>query len=96
VLLTEDERWCPAARMATERLKLKPERVLIGGVATNSTPAAAGSTLDIPIERIAADPAGKSVLDAILPQVMGRANYETFKSMSQRQLHAAVAGADHR
>ncbi len=89
MLLAEDERWCVAARTAAERLKLTLECVLIGGAAI-ATPES--STLDTPIERIAADPAGKAVLDAAVPQVMGHANYETFKSMSLRQLQPLSRG----
>jgi putative polyketide hydroxylase len=92
VLLTEDERWRVAASHAAESLGLKLECVLIGDAAANSTPAAAGSPLDIPIERIAADPVGKTVLDANLPQVTGHANYATFKAMSLRQLQPLSHG----
>ncbi len=92
VLLSEDERWTAAARLAAERLKLKLECVLVDSAATNSTPAAAGSALDIPIEQIACHPAGRLVLDSNLPQVIAHANYETFKSMSLRQLQPMSRG----
>jgi hypothetical protein len=90
VLLTEDERWCAAARVAVEKLNLELECVVVGAVAI-STPVA-HLPLDAPIAMIAADPAGKAVLDAHLPQVTGHAHYETFKSMSLRQLQPLSQG----
>jgi 2-polyprenyl-6-methoxyphenol hydroxylase-like FAD-dependent oxidoreductase len=92
VLLAEDERWRAAARLAGERLKLKVECVLVGGSAPSSLPVAPRSPLDAPVAAVAADPAGKAVLDANLPQVTSHANYETFKSMSLRQLQPLSQG----
>lgn len=43
-------------------------------------------TLDTPIETIAADPAGKAVLDADMPGLTTHASYDMFKSMSLTQL----------
>jgi putative polyketide hydroxylase len=91
VLLTEDDRWCSTARLAAERLKLKLECVLIGGATTNATPHT-DSILDIPIERIAAEPAGKAALEASMPQVTRHAKFDSFKAMSLRQLQPLSRG----
>jgi 2-polyprenyl-6-methoxyphenol hydroxylase-like FAD-dependent oxidoreductase len=91
-LLTEDERWRAAARMAGERLTLNLECVLIGGPTVSSTLVDVLSSLDAPIEAIATNPTGKAVLDSILPQVMSHANYDSFKSMSLRQLQPLSQG----
>ncbi len=92
VLLTEDERWRAAARSAGERLKLKVECALIGGMAAGLTPVGARSPLEVPIATVAADPIGKAVLDANLPQVMAHSDYARFKSMSLRQLQPLSQG----
>jgi putative polyketide hydroxylase len=92
VLLTEDERWRAVVRLAGESLKLNVECVLVGGTPVSSTPVDVLSSLDAPIATIAADPAGKAVLDSILPQVMSHANYDAFKSMSLRQLRPLSQG----
>lgn len=92
VLLTADQRWCAAALRAGERVGIALACRLVGGATENAMADGAGSALDMPIERIAADPAGKSALDAILPQVMGHAHYEAFKSMSLRQLQPLSQG----
>jgi hypothetical protein len=91
VLLTQDQRWCAAAANMSERVGIELRCTLIGGPAKNSE-LDAGSALDLPIERIATDPQGKSVLDANLPQILSHANYETFKSMSLRQLQPLSRG----
>ena len=44
--------------------------------------AAAKFTLDTPIEAIAADPAGKAVLDADFPGMLTHPAYDQFKGMS--------------
>jgi hypothetical protein len=85
VLLSQDQRWSAPAASMRKRVGIELRFRLIGGPAESAKPDAV-SALDLPIERIAADPAGRSVLDANLPQVLGHANYETFKAMSLRQL----------
>ena len=92
VLLTQDQRWCAAAAHMSECVGIEVRCRLMGSPAETSEPDVAGSPLDLPIERIAADPGGKSVLDANLPQVMAHANYETFKAMSLRQLQPLSQG----
>jgi 2-polyprenyl-6-methoxyphenol hydroxylase-like FAD-dependent oxidoreductase len=92
VLLTEDERWRAAARLVGERLKFNVECVVIGGTTVSSTPVDVLSSLDAPIATIAADPIGKAVLDANLPQVTSHASYDSFKSMSLRQLQPLARG----
>jgi hypothetical protein len=86
VLLTEDERWRAAARQAGASLQLKLNCVVAGDAAAISTHGPATLTLDTPVERIASNPAGRLVLGAKLPQVLSHADYESFKSMSLRQL----------
>jgi hypothetical protein len=44
------------------------------------------------LARFAADPHGRAMLDANLPQVTAHANYETLKSMSLRQLQPLSQG----
>jgi putative polyketide hydroxylase len=92
MLLTQDERWRATAKQVSERVGIELQCRLIGCPKENSEPGAAGSALDLPIERLAAGAASKSVLDAVVPQVMGHANYETFKSMSLRQLQPLSQG----
>ena len=54
-----------------------------------ATPAAAAKfTLDTPIATIAADAKGKTVLDTDLPGTTTHPMYESFKSMSLRQVQA--------
>ena len=58
-------------------------------------PSATPATLngDTPIETIAADPTGKAVLEKDLPHLLTHPSYETFKSMSLRQLEPYSGGA---
>ncbi len=90
VLLTEDERWC-AASQAGERLGLKLKCLRIGG---DLIPPAgvATLTLDTPIWQIVAEPAGKAVLDANIPELTPHETYPRFKSMSLRQLQPVSKG----
>jgi hypothetical protein len=90
VLLTQDQRWSAIAKQVSQNVGIALRCELIGGATDNAD--TDGSPLDLPIERIAADPAGKSELDALLPQVMGHANYASFKSMSLRQLQPVSQG----
>jgi putative polyketide hydroxylase len=91
VLLTEDERWCVAAAKACERMGLKLQCLRIG---CDLTPPASGArlTLDTPIWRIVAEPAGKAVLDANIPKLTPHETYPRFKSMSLRQLQPLSKG----
>jgi hypothetical protein len=61
---------------------------------TAPAPAAAAAkfTLDTPIEAIVADPRGKAVIDADLPGTTTHAMYDSFKSMSLRQVQPLSAG----
>ncbi|MES2057501.1 MAG: hypothetical protein V4564_16320 [Pseudomonadota bacterium] len=66
--------------------------------ATPAAPAAAAAAatkfnLDTPIETIAADPAGKAVLDADLPGMTAHPMYESFKGMSLNQVQPMSGGA---
>jgi hypothetical protein len=54
--------------------------------------AAAKYSIDTPIETIAADPAGKAVLDTVMPGVTTHAMYEQFKAMSLKQLAPMSGG----
>ena len=47
---------------------------------------AAKFTLDTPIQDIVADPAGKAALEKNLPGLIGLPQYETFKTLSLKQL----------
>lgn len=54
--------------------------------------AAAKFTLDTPIETIAADAAGKAVLDAHFPGMTTHAQFGMFKAMSLKQLQPMSGG----
>ncbi len=54
--------------------------------------AAAKYTVDTPLETIVADPAGKAVLDTVMPGVTTHAMYEQFKAMSLKQLAPMSGG----
>jgi len=55
--------------------------------------AAAKFTLDTPIEAIAADPAGKAVLDADFPGMLTHPAYDQFKGMSLTAVQPMSQGA---
>ncbi len=55
--------------------------------------ATAKFSLDTPIETIAADPAGKAVLDADLPGMTSHPAYDQFKGMSLTALQPMSQGA---
>jgi 2-polyprenyl-6-methoxyphenol hydroxylase-like FAD-dependent oxidoreductase len=92
VLLTQDRRWCAIAGLASEHVGIELRCMLVADHVGLAEPVVADSALDLPIERIVADPAGKSVLDALLPRVVQHPNYETFKPMSLRQLQPLSQG----
>ena len=90
VLLTEDDRWKATATKAGESLKFTLQTLLIGCDLT--APVGAKLTADTPIERIVAEPAGKVALDAHIPTLSAHEKYETFKSLSLRQLQPMSLG----
>ncbi|NIJ19076.1 hypothetical protein FHS95_000745 [Sphingomonas naasensis] len=55
--------------------------------------AAAALTIDTPIEAIVAVPAGKAVLEKEMPTLLTHAMYDSFKSMSLKQLQPYSQGA---
>lgn len=57
-------------------------------------PAAAPAlSVETPIETIAADPAGKAVLEKLMPTLLTHAAYDSFKSMSLKDLAPYSQGA---
>lgn len=60
---------------------------------TTTTAPAAGMTLDTPIQDIAANPAGKAVLDADLPGLTTHPAYDQFKGMSLKEVQPMSQGA---
>jgi hypothetical protein len=54
--------------------------------------AAAKYTADTPLETIVADPAGKAVLDTVMPGLTTHAMFDQFKSMSLKQLAPMSGG----
>jgi hypothetical protein len=58
-----------------------------------ATAAAAKFSLDTPIEAIAADPAGKAVLDADFPGMLTHPAYDQFKGMSLTAVQPMSQGA---
>ncbi|HWB23598.1 MAG TPA: FAD-dependent monooxygenase [Gaiellaceae bacterium] len=98
-VVAEDSRWCDAAAEVRRKLGFELACLHFGDQAgrcgVSVLPPLIGTnalTLDTPVERIAAVPAGKAVLDAYLPMVMAHERYLTFKSMSLRQLQAVAGG----
>ena len=64
--------------------------------APTAAPAPAAATkfsLDTPIEAIAADPAGKAVLDADFPGMLTHPAYDQFKGMSLTAVQPMAQGA---
>lgn len=62
---------------------------LVGSFAHAETTAPAAApkfNVDMPIETLAADPAAKTALEAILPGLTSHAMYDQFKGMSLTQL----------
>jgi 2-polyprenyl-6-methoxyphenol hydroxylase-like FAD-dependent oxidoreductase len=99
VLVSQSERWREAVTLASKQLGITLEYLLVGdatGAAGASvSPPTIGArelTLDTPIEQIVAEPQGKAVLDANLPVLAGHERYETFKTMSLRQLQPLSRG----
>ena len=72
--------------LAAAALALVP----VASQAADTAPAAQATSarlsLDTPVEAIAADAAGKAVLDAALPGLTTHEHYEMFKGMSLRAL----------
>ncbi|HEY0266269.1 MAG TPA: hypothetical protein VGC16_05915 [Rhizomicrobium sp.] len=52
----------------------------------------AGYTQDTPVEKIAADPSAKAILDKDIPGLLDDARYPLFKSMSLKQMQQASDG----
>lgn len=64
--------------------------VAFPGAAPQET--ATGYTLETPIERIAADPAGRAVLNKDIPGLLGNSRYEMFKGMNLKTLASLSSG----
>jgi hypothetical protein len=60
---------------------------------TTTTTASTGLGLDTPIEQIAANPAGKAVLDKDIPGLLTHPAYDQFKSMSLKEVQPMSQGA---
>ena len=60
--------------------------------AAPASASAAKFTLDTPVETIAADPAGKAVLNADIPGLLVHPMYESFKSMGLLDLQGMSEG----
>lgn len=71
---------------------LLPSPALAQG-ANPTNPAVQQLSVELPIETIMADPAGKAVMDKEMPTLMSHPAYEQFKSMSLRQLQPYSGGA---
>lgn len=75
-----------AMNKTTSEMPVKP--------ATAPAASAAGAmSLDTPIETIAANPAGKAVLDKDLPGLTTHPMYDSFKSMSLKEVQPMSQGA---
>ena len=98
-LLTEDARWCVAVDQARAQLAISLECLHFGGDAQSpgtpiapTPPGVTQLTVETPIEQIVAEPAGKAVLDAHVPKLTPHDRYQTFKSMTLRQLQPMSQG----
>ena len=60
---------------------------------TTTTTTGQKFTVDTPIETIAADPAGKAVLDKDMPGLTSHEAYDSFKSMSLKAVQPMSNGA---
>jgi hypothetical protein len=58
----------------------------------SAAPAAANSMLDLPVEKIAATPSGRAILDKDFPGLCTHPMYSSFESMSLNQLAAMSSG----
>ena len=78
----------------TETPKSKDIVAFPGGAAPApaSAQASNGYTLDTPIERIAADPAGAAVLNKDIPGLLTNSKYQMFKSMNLKTLASLSGG----
>jgi hypothetical protein len=80
----------------TSEPKSKSEAIVgFPGGAAPTQPAQAASngySLDTPIERIAADPAGAAVLNKDIPGLLANPRYEMFKSMNLKTLAQLSSG----
>jgi hypothetical protein len=79
-------------RLAILLVIVAPQPLLAQTPAT-TVPTSARLTLDTPIEAIAADPAGKAVLNAVFPEMLAHPEYATFKSTSLNQVQPLAQGA---
>lgn len=61
-----------------------------GAAATTAT--ATALTIDSPIETIVANPAGKAVLDEVIPGMTSHPAFDQFKSMTVKQLQPLAQG----
>jgi hypothetical protein len=70
-----------------------PHTVQAAALANPAPPKAAGSfTLDTPVERIAANPNGKAVLDRDMPGLLASKEYPLFDDMSLSQIALMSGG----
>jgi putative polyketide hydroxylase len=99
VLVSEDESWRDTARRVSEQLGIALVYMKVGGAYSGaglhvSAPVrgARELTLDTPLAQIVAEPGGKAAIDEHLAIVTGHERYETFKSMSLRQLQLVSRG----
>ncbi len=99
VLVAESERWREAVTLTSKKLGIALEYLDVGdasgGARTSVTPPTIGARelpLDTPIEQIVAEPQGKAILDANIPTLTGHEQYETFKTLSLRQLQPLSGG----
>lgn len=63
-----------------------------GPAAAASTPSSTALTLETPVERIAADPAGAAILNKDIPGLLSDSNYPMFKGMNLKTLASLSGG----
>ncbi|HVJ01078.1 MAG TPA: hypothetical protein VM662_02790 [Sphingomonas sp.] len=81
-------------RILALALCLAAPATLHAQTAPTAAPAAASAlSIETPIETIAADPAGKAVLEKLMPTLLTHAAYDSFKSMSLKDLAPYSQGA---
>jgi 2-polyprenyl-6-methoxyphenol hydroxylase-like FAD-dependent oxidoreductase len=99
VLVSQSERWREAVTLASKQLGITLTLLhfgdAIGGGGASVSPPTIGArelTPDTPIEQIVSEPQGRAVLEANIPVLTSHERYETFKTMSLRQLQPLSGG----
>jgi hypothetical protein len=78
--------------LAVALMMLTVPAVAAGAAQTEAPAPAVRFTLDTPIEKIVADPAGKAALEAAIPGISAHPHFDMFKAMSLKQVQPMSGG----